>query len=73
MAQIHKYCPWMKHLDVKLHHFRLYVNDGFIKLQKIGTDEQQADYLTKPLVHHKLVCLRKLVNSYIFTGIQESQ
>ena len=61
MAQIHKYRPRTKHLNVKLHHFRSYVNDGSIKLRKIGTDEQQADYLTKPLPHHKLVPLRKLV------------
>ena len=25
MAQVHKYRPWTKHLNVKLHHFRVYV------------------------------------------------
>ena len=61
MAQIHKYRPRTKHLNVKLHHFRSYVNDGSIKLRKIGTTEQQADYLTKPLPVHKLTPLRKMV------------
>lgn len=61
MAQIYKYRPRTKHLNVKLHHFRLYVNDGLIRLRKISTDDQQADYLTKPLSHHNLVPLRKLV------------
>ena len=25
MAQVHKYCPRTKHLNVKLHHFHMYV------------------------------------------------
>lgn len=61
MAQIHKYRPRTKHLNVKLHHFRKYVNDGLIKMKQIGTEDQQADYLTKPLPLHKLVRLRRLV------------
>ena len=61
MAQIHKYRPRTKHLNVKLHHFRKYVNDGLIRLRKIGTDDQQADYLTKPLTHDVFVRLRKMV------------
>ena len=61
MAQIHKYRPRTKHLNAKLHHFRKYVNDGLIKMRKIGSGDQQADYLTKPLSHHTLVRLRRMV------------
>jgi len=61
MARIHKYRPRTKHLNVKLHHFRKYVNEGLIKVQKIETEGQQADYLTKPLPSQALVRLRKLV------------
>ena len=61
MANIHKYRPRTKHLNVKLHHFRQYVNDGSIKVKKIDTAEQQADYLTKPLAIEKLRYLRKKV------------
>ena len=61
MANIHKYRPRTKHLNVKLHHFRKYVNDGSIKIRKIDTGEQQADYLTKPLSEDRLRYLRKQV------------
>ena len=61
MASIHKYRPQTKHLNVKLHHFRQYVNDGLVIIKKIDTAEQQADYLTKPLAIDKLRYLRKKV------------
>ena len=61
MANIHKYRPRTKHLNIKLHHFRQYVNDGSIKVRKIDTAEQQADYLTKPLPKDKLKYLRQKV------------
>ena len=61
MANIHKYRPRTKHLNVKLHHFRQYVNDGSVIVRKIDTAEQQADYLTKPLAVEKLKYLRKKV------------
>ena len=49
MANTHKYRPRTKHLNVKLHHFRDYINSGQITVHKINTTEQLADYLTKPL------------------------
>ena len=61
MANIHKYRPRTKHLNVKLHHFRQYVNDGSVVIKKIDTAEQQADYLTKPLAMDKLIYLRSKV------------
>ena len=61
MANIHKYRPRTKHLNVKLHHFRQYVNDGTIRINDIDTKDQEADYLTKPVDHQTLIKLRKRV------------
>ena len=61
MAKIHKYRPRTKHLNVKLHHFRRYVNEGKINICPIESDNQQADYLTKPVKVDVLQRLRKLV------------
>jgi hypothetical protein len=59
-----KYRPRTKHLLVKLHHFRDYVNSGEISIHSIGTAEQQADYLTKPVNETILVKLRRLVQGW---------
>ena len=61
MANIHKYRPRTKHLNVKLHHFRQYVEEGLIKIVPIASKNQQADYLTKPVKVETLTRLRKLV------------
>ena len=61
MANIHKYRPRTKHLNVKLHHFRQYVEEGLIKIVPIASENQQADYLTKPVKVETLTRLRKLV------------
>ena len=49
MAWEYKYRPRTKHLNVKLHHFRDYVERGEIKVKHICTDKQPADILTKPV------------------------
>ncbi len=49
MAKIHKYRPRTKHLNVKLHHFRDYVERGEISIHDIATQDQPADFLTKAL------------------------
>ena len=61
MAKVHKYRPRTKHLNVKLHHFRQYVEDGTITIHPITTTEQVADYLTKPLNEEMLTYLREMV------------
>ena len=61
MAKIHKYRPRTKHLNVKLHHFRKYVNDGQINIVPIESKDQQADYLTKPVRWEILSTLRRKV------------
>ena len=49
MAREYKYRPRTKFLNIKLHHFRDYVERGDITIHKVSTDDQHADYLTKPL------------------------
>jgi hypothetical protein len=49
MAKVHKYRPRTKHLNVKLHHFRDYVERKEISIHHIRTNDQPADFLTKPL------------------------
>ena len=49
MAKEYKYRPRTKHLNNRLHHFRDYVTRQEITIHPIGTHEQSADFLTKPL------------------------
>ena len=61
IARNPKYRPRTKHLNVKLHHFRDYVERKEISIHKIGTADQLADYLTKPVPHDILRNLRPKV------------
>jgi len=38
-----------KHIDIRYHYIQDMVQQGAIRLQHIGTDEQLTDILTKPL------------------------
>ena len=48
-------------LNAKLHHFRDYVDQGEIKLSPINSNDQEADYLTKPVPKETLQRLRSRV------------
>ena len=61
MAKTHKYRPRTKHLNVRLHHFRDYVTRQEITIHPIGTLDQSADYLTKPLNQTDLERHRKKI------------
>ena len=61
MARVHKYRPRTKHLNVKYHHFRDYVERDEISIHKIDTSDQLADYLTKPVSKEILDKLRPQV------------
>jgi hypothetical protein len=43
-----------KHIEVRWHFIREKVEEGLIKVQFVGTNDQVADGLTKPLVGEKL-------------------
>jgi len=49
IAKVPKMCPRTKHINVKFHHFRDYVDRGEITLHAISTHDQPVDMLTKPL------------------------
>ena len=49
MATTRKFSPRTKHIAIKYHHFRKFVDDEVIKIHSIDTKEQTADILTKPL------------------------
>ncbi|KAI2512019.1 hypothetical protein MHU86_2307 [Fragilaria crotonensis] len=61
MAKTHKYRPRTKHLNIRLHHFRDYVERGEISIHPIGTHDQPADFLTKALNEDTLIKHRALV------------
>jgi hypothetical protein len=61
MAKVHKYRPRTKHLNIRLHHFRDYVERREISIHAIQTDEQPADYLTKALNEHQLAKHRQTI------------
>jgi hypothetical protein len=49
LASQQKYRPRTKHINTQYHHFRYYVDNKEISIHHIGTDDQCADVLTKPL------------------------
>ena len=61
MANNPKFRPRTKHINCRMHHFRDYVERKEIEVFPIGTAEQLADYLTKPVNEEILLKLRKIV------------
>jgi hypothetical protein len=51
-----------KHIDIKLHFIRDYINRTGIKLEYCSTDENAADILTKPLARVKFEKFRSKMN-----------
>jgi hypothetical protein len=49
MANVPKMRPRTKHLNIKYHFFRQYVEDGTLQVVHISGEDQMADVLTKPL------------------------
>ena len=55
IANVPKMRPRTKHINVKYHHFRDYVENEDISINKIDTADQPADFLTKPVNEPTLV------------------
>lgn len=65
IARIPKFRPRTKHLNVRLHHFRSYVDDSKeISIHKIDTKDQPADMLTKPLNEEGVVKHRERIQGW---------
>ena len=58
IATNHKSRPRTKHLSVRLHHFRSYVEDKTITIEHVDTQNQLADIFTKPLAQGPFTYLR---------------
>ena len=61
LANTHKLRPRTKHLAVQLHHFRQYVLNKSISVEKIATEFQRADIFTKALPRDAFRYLRSLI------------
>ena len=59
IAKSTKFTPRTKHIAIKYHHFRHFVNTGKISIFLIDTKEQIADSFTKPLNEQMFKYLRK--------------
>jgi hypothetical protein len=50
-----------KHVDIKYHFIREQLKNGVIDMQYVGTDDQLADMLTKPLETSRFQKLRQRI------------
>ena len=64
IAKTLKIRPRTKHIAIKYHHFRAYIEKGDILLEKIDTTKQEVDFLTKPLVLQLFCYLRRKVTGW---------
>ena len=61
IAKVPKMRPRTKHINIKYHHFRDYVERGEITVHPLDTKDQPADMLTKPLNESTLTNHREFV------------
>ena len=61
LANTHKLRPRTKHLAAQLHHFRQYVLNKTIIVEKVDTQYQRADIFTKALPRDAFRYLRKTI------------
>ena len=63
-AKCQKMTPRTKHIALKYHHFRSYVEKNIIGIVSISTDDQTSDILTKPLEENAFLRHRKTLCGY---------
>jgi hypothetical protein len=60
LASSEAYRPRTKHIDIRYHHVRQYVDNGIIKIKHVSTKGNEADALTKGVTREKLkLCSEK--------------
>ena len=64
LAKSQKFSPRTRHIAIKYHHFRHYVDKKIVDILSIDTTQQTADIFTKPLVEEVFVHLRKKLCGY---------
>ena len=61
ITQNPKFHARTKHIDVRHHFIRDHVEKGHIEVLKIGTEDQLADIITKPLQESRFITLRHIL------------
>lgn len=64
MANSPKFTPRTKHIALKYHHFRHWVDNNLIEVVHVRTTEQIADIFTKPLELNSFEYLRKKLSGW---------
>ena len=64
LAKVPKQRPRTKHIAVKYHHFRQWVQKGILIITRVDTNEQQADIFTKPLTQKVHEYLRHKIQGW---------
>ena len=59
LSNVPKLRPRTKHINIVYHHFREHVRSGLVKVFPIGTSDQVADIMTKPLPQNLFQKFRK--------------
>ena len=59
LSNVPKLRPRTKHINIVYHHFREHVRSGLVKVFPIGTSDQIADIMTKPLPQNLFQKFRK--------------
>jgi hypothetical protein len=61
--------PRSKHIDTRIFKLKEFVKDGIMVLSKIGTENQVADNLTKPLPLVGVKLARDIMSGSSFAGV----
>eukprot|EP00957_Ditylum_brightwellii_P195625 14906484-Ditylum_brightwellii.AAC.1 len=61
LAKCPRMRPKTKYTATKYHYFRIKVEDGLIRIERLDTDDQQADLLTNSLIRDKFLKRRRLI------------
>jgi hypothetical protein len=64
ITKSHNMRPRTKHLNLDFHHFRSFVKKVLIVIWPIGTEDQQADIMTKPTSRDVFIKQRKSINGF---------
>ena len=65
LATNNKIRPRTRHINVKYHHFRHYVESGAITIKPIASADNAADFLTKPLPHESFSKHRETIQGWV--------
>jgi hypothetical protein len=64
--------PRTKHINVKYHHFRSYVERKLISIKKVTSEHQLADILTKPLAQELFIRLCNTITKNTTTATNQA-